>query len=287
MDMPDRGGRQLAMMAFVESCDALGLKFSTAFKHHQKDGIISHAANIILHDPRRAGILAIMDATYLTEVRTAAGSAVATKYLARPDATTLAVIGAGRQGCSHLKALLLVRSIQRVKVFDPFTRSLDRFMHVAEQELPGLIVETVDSPQEAIEGSDIVVTSSTSLTPVVEFGWLKYGTHINAVGAWTPTTREIDSATVAAAKVVLDSRIAVMSEAGDILIPIEEGIITGDHIYAEIGEICSGSKRGRTDSKEITLYKSVGSAVMDMATATVVYKRAVENNVGTVISDLQ
>ena len=285
IDIPQRRGRQTVMMAFVESCDGLGMKFSTMFELDPQHRV--NAVNIILNDAKKGGIIAIMDANYITEVRTASGSAVATKYLAREDATTLSIIGAGIQGRSHLKAISLVRPIQRVMAYDPVRESLDKFKHMAEEELPQLKVEVVGSPKEAVKGADIVCTTSISPTPVVEFPWVKPGTHINAVGAWTPKTREIDSATVAAAKVVLDSRIAIMSEAGDILIPIAEGIIKEDHIYGEIGEICSGSKPGRTHPKEITLYKSVGSAAMDMATAMVVYQRAVERNVGTLVSDLQ
>ena len=287
MDIPQRRGRQVAMMAFVESCDGLGIKISTTFELDPQTHLSSYAAIIVLHDMNKGGILAIMDASYITEVRTAAGSAVATKYLARENAKTLAIIGAGKQGRSHLKAISIVRPITYVKVYDPSRESLEKFVRLAEEELPKAKTEVVSSPKEAVEGADIVCTTSLSPTPVVEFPWVKPGTHINAIGAWTPETREIDSATMAAAKVVLDSRAAVLPEAGDILIPIEEGIITEDHIYAELGEICNGSKPGRTNPGEITLFKSVGSAVTDVATAVVVYQRAVEHNVGNVVADLQ
>lgn len=287
MDIPQRNGRQVVMMAFVESCNGLGMKISTAFQFESQERENIFAANIILHDAKKGGMIAVMDATYLTEVRTASGSAVATRYLAREDATTIAIIGAGKQGRAHLKALPLVRPIQFVKVYDPSKESLDRFMRVAEEQLPKLTVKIVDSPKKAVEDADIVCTTSLSSTPVLQYAWLKPGTHINAVGAWTPKTREIDSATVAAAKVVVDSSAAVMAEAGDILIPIEEGIIKESHIYAEIGEICSGRKPGRSQPKEITLYKSVGSAVMDIAAAIVIYQRATEKNVGVVVADLQ
>jgi ornithine cyclodeaminase/alanine dehydrogenase-like protein (mu-crystallin family) len=287
MDIPQRRGRQAVMMAFVESCEGLGMKFSTMFELDPQHHVTSHAVNIILNDAQKGGMVAIMDANYITEVRTAAGSAVATKYLARGDATTLAIIGTGVQGRSHLKAIPLVRPIKHVIAYDPIKESLDKFIHLANEELPHLKLEVVGSPKEAVKRADVVCTTSISPTPVVEYSWLKPGTHINAVGAWTPKTREVDSATVAAAKVVLDSRIAVMSEAGDILIPIQEGIIKEGHIYGELGEICNGGKRGRTNPEEITLYKSVGSAAMDMATAVVVFQRAVELGVGTIVEDLQ
>lgn len=286
MDIPQRKGRQVAMMAFVDSCDGLGMKISTAFEFEsQKENIF--AANILLHDARKGSMIAVMDATYITEVRTACGSAVATRYLAREDATIMGIIGAGKQGRSHLRAIPLVRSIKYAKIYDPSQESLNRFIRFAAEEMPKMKVEIVDSPKKVVQESEIICTTSPSPTPVLECGWLKPGTHINAIGTWTPKTREIDSATVAAAKVVLDSRAGVMAEAGDILIPIEEGIINESHIYGEIGEICSRQKPGRTHPEEITLYKSVGSAVMDVATAVVVYQRAFEKNIGVVVNDLQ
>jgi ornithine cyclodeaminase/alanine dehydrogenase-like protein (mu-crystallin family) len=286
MDIPQRGGRQVAMMGYVESCKGLGIKISTTFEIDPQYHNSSYAAIIVLHDMNKGGILAVMDASYITEVRTAAGSAVATRHLARKDSETLAIIGAGKQGRSHLKAISRVRPIKVVRVCDPSRESREKFLRLVEEEIPGAKTEAVGSPREAVEGADIVCTTSLSPIPVVELPWVKPGTHINAIGAWTPETREIDSATVAAAKVVLDSRAAVLPEAGDILIPIKEGIIAEDHIYAELGEICNGSKPGRTSPREITLFKSVGSAVTDVATAVVVYQRAVEQNVGNVVPDL-
>ena len=285
MDIPRRKGRQVAMMAFVESCDGLGMKISTAFEFEQRENIF--AANIILHDARKGGIVAVMDATYITEIRTASGSAIATKYLARENSKTLAIIGAGKQGRSHLKAIALVRPIENIKVYDPSHESIEKFLSRAKDELPDLKVEVVKSPKSAVADADIICTTSPSPIPVIQHAWLKAGAHINAIGTWTPKTREIDSATVAAAKVVLDSRAGVLAEAGDILIPIEEGVINQDHIYGELGEICSARKPGRTHPDEITLYKSVGSAVMDIATAAIVYQRAMEQNVGVVVKDLQ
>lgn len=283
MDIPQRQGRLSAILAFVDSLNALGIKIPTGFAQNLQKGLPTIMATMTLHDAETGMLLAVMDGTYIIEAKTAVSSAVATKYLAREEATTLGIIGTGAQGRAHLMALPLVRNIQQVKVFNRSPKNLARFMQLAAAERPELKIEVAASPREAVTESDIVVTASSSPSPILEISWLKPGAHINAIGAWTPQTREIDSATVAAAKVIVDTRRGAMAEAGDILIPLAEGLISADPIYAELGELISGVKRGRINPAEITLYKSVGSAVLDISMAYIVYQRAVEQHVGTVV----
>lgn len=283
MDIPQRQGRLSAIPAFVNSINALGLKIPTGFAQNPQKGLPTIMAIMTLHDAETGMLLAVMDGTYIIEAKTAVSSAVATKYLARAEASTLGIIGAGVQGRAHFMALSLVRNIQKVKVYNRSPENLERFMLLAAAERPELKVEVAESPRAAVVGSDIVVTASASPVPILKSTWLKPGAHVNAIGAWTPQTREIDSATVAAAKVVVDTRRGAMAEAGDILIPLGEGLINPDPIYAELGELISGTKRGRINPYEFTLYKSVGSAVLDISMAHLVYQRAVERNVGTVV----
>jgi len=198
-----------------------------------------------------------MDARLITEVRTAAVSAVATDYLARADASVLAIIGSGAQARSHLEALRLVREFREVRVWSP-----RRAQAFAEEH--GF--DAAASAEEAVRGADVVVTATTSPTPVVYGEWLSPGTHINAVGAPRPEWRELDDEVLRRAKVYVDSREAAMKESGD--------VIAAREVLAEIGEVVSGAEQGRRSLEEVTLFKSLGLAVEDVATAELVYRNA-------------
>ena len=234
---------------------ALGAKL-VAF-YPRNTSVPTHHATILLFEPETGEPLVTMDGQLITEVRTAAVSAVATNHLARAAASVLAIIGSGMQARSHLDALRLVREFREVRVWSP-----RRAAAFAEEHG----VDAAASAEEAVRGADVVVTATTSPTPVVYGEWLSPGTHINAVGAPRPDWRELDDEVLRRAKVYVDSREAAMKESGD--------VIAAREVLAEIGEVVSGAEQGRRSLEEVTLFKSLGLAVEDVATAELVYRNA-------------
>jgi alanine dehydrogenase len=279
---PARDGWFGIMPAYLQRSGALGLKSVTVYKGNPGRGIPATIGLTLLLDPATGAPIAILEAGYLTGVRTAAASGVATDVLARRDAAELAILGAGVQGRHHLAAMLAVRPIRRVRVYD---RSLDGAEAYRDEMQPSTSarIEVARSAEEALRDADVVVTTSTSKTPIVEHRWLKPGAHINAVGAHSPGTRELESDVIANARVVVDSREAALKEAGDLLVPVSEGKVTPEQLSDELGEVVDGRKPGRTSDEQITLYKSVGIAIQDMAVAALVFRKAIEARRGTVI----
>jgi alanine dehydrogenase len=236
---------------------ALGTKLVTFYPHNTD--MHTHHATILLFRPETGKPLVTMDGRLITEVRTAAVSAVATQRLARADASVLAIIGSGVQARSHLEALRLVRGFREVRVWSP-----RRAAAFAEEHG----VRATASAEEAVRGADVVVTATTSSTPVLSGEWLSPGVHINAIGAPRPNWRELDDEVLRHARVYVDSREAAMQESGD--------VIAGGEIFAEVGEVVSGAKPGRRSAEEVTLFKSLGLAVEDVAAAELVYRKAQE-----------
>jgi alanine dehydrogenase len=236
---------------------ALGTKIVTFYPHNTD--MHTHHATILLFKPETGEPSVTMDGRLITEVRTAAVSAVATERLARTDASVLAIIGSGVQARSHLEALRLVRDFREVRVWSP-----RRAAAFAEEHS----VLATASAEEAVRGADVVVTATTSSTPVLSGQWLSPGAHINALGAPRPNWRELDDEVLRHARVYVDSREAAMKESGD--------VIAGGEIFAEVGEVISGAKPGRRSAEEVTLFKSLGLAVEDVATAELVYRKAQE-----------
>ncbi len=236
---------------------ALGAKLVAFYPNNQ--GIPSHHAMILLFKPETGEPLVTMDGRLITEMRTAAVSAVATRLLARPEASVLGILGSGVQARSHLAALRLVRTIREVRVWSP--RNAAAFAREFG-------VRAVPTAEEAVRGSDIVVVATSSQTPVLSGAWLAPGTHINAVGAPRPTWRELDDDALRKARLYVEQREAAMRESGD--------VIAAGKIFAEIGEVVAGSKPGRQSADEITLYKSVGVAVQDIVSAELVYRKALK-----------
>jgi ornithine cyclodeaminase len=239
-----------------------------------------------------------MDGRYITEARTAAVSAVSSRLLARPTAASLAIIGSGVQARSHLEALSRVHRLRQVTVWSPQKAHREAFVEQAETALGTNRGQTGDSPRsvpsvtavdhagEAVVGADLIVIASSSTTPVLENGWVKPGAHIISVGATRPDQREMDPALVARARLFVDSRQAALVEAGDIVMGIQEGRFTADHIAGEIGQLLgSGGSgtglAGRTSDKQVTIFKSLGMAVEDVTAADLAYRRAVERGIGT------
>jgi len=259
---------------------AFGMKAVSVFSGNTARGLDAHQGAVMLLSAETGELLALMNASAVTAIRTAAVSAVATQALARQDATDLAIVGAGVQARWHLAAMAAVRPIRRVRVA---SRDFERARaFAAEMGFHVLApIDAVDSAELAVEGADIIVTATTANEPVLKREWIIPGAHINAVGASVPTAREIDAATMAAASLFVDRRESTLGEAGDYLLAVREGAIGAEHIKADIGEVLIGAKPGRTSDDEITLFKSVGLAVEDLAAADHVYRKAKQFGVGT------
>ena len=252
-----------------------GLKTVAIFPSNAERGLDLHQGFVALFDGETGETRAIMNAGGITAVRTAAVSGVATRLLARDDVSTLAILGAGIQAKAHLEAMRAVRDFSRVVVW---SRTPGR----AAAELEG--VEEAASAEEAVRAADVLVTATSAPEPIVRREWLRDGVHINAVGSSIPTTRELDTATMRDAALFVDRRESTVNEAGDFLFPQREGAIGPDHIRAEIGELLIGAGEGRRSPEEITVFKSLGLAVEDLAAAEHVLARADAENAGTVVS---
>jgi ornithine cyclodeaminase len=262
---------------------AIGAKVISVFPGNDASPYDSHIGVVLLFDAHHGQLLAIMDASSVTAIRTAAVSGVATDVLARPDAGDLAILGAGVQAMTHLDAMRVVRSLRRVRVW---SRSSDRAARFAERaaERFGLIVERVDDPAAAVRGADIVCTVTASREPVLRGEWLAHGAHVNAVGAALSTTRELDTEAVRRARLFVDRRESAMAESGDVLIPIAEGAITAGHIKGELGELLLGRVLARVSEDEVTLFKSLGLAIEDVAAAQHIHQQGIARGLGTRVS---
>ena len=278
--LPEIQGRISAMPAFMSEGQALGIKIISYFRDNPKQGLPPILATISLYSAETGKLLVLMDGVYITAIRTACASAVATKALARPETPVLGILGAGTQARTHIRAVSRVRSVERVLIWSPSKVNAIYVREELEDEL-GLPIQPQESAEAVVRGADILTAVTDSAEPVLEAGWLKPGVHINAVGSHRPDAREMGSDTVKRATVVVDSLDAVNTECGDILLALKEGAITPDHVRGEIGEVLAGAKPGRTGDDEITMYKSVGIAAQDVAAASLVYRRALEKGAGT------
>lgn len=280
--LPQIQGRITSMPGFLNEDKALGMKVVTYFQDNPKRNLPAILATIMLFSAETGKLLAVMDGSYVTAIRTACASAMATKALANAETSVLGILGAGVQARAHIQALTQVRKIDRIKIYSPSGASAAAIKKDLEPALK-IAIEVAGSAEDAVRDADLLVTGSTSREPIINCAWLRAGVHINAVGSHRPDDREIDGATVARAKVVVDSREAIMAECGDILLAIKEKSISENHIHGEIGEVLAGTKPGRSSASEVTLYKSVGIAIQDVATANLVYRKALEQGVGTTI----
>lgn len=283
--VPQHNGINLAMPAYVGGdMEALGLKVVSVYGDNpQKYGLATVLATVLLNDPKTGDLLAIMDGTWLTAMRTGAVGGVAARYLAREDAETAAVFGAGVQARTQLMALCEAREITLAWVYDPVPDLQNCYCQEMSESL-GIKVAPAASPRAAVEGADVIIAASSAKTPVFDGQWLSPGTHVTGIGSHTPTSRELDTVTILKSKLVVDQREAALAEAGDVIIPLNEGHITAEHIHAELGEVVAGLKEARANETEITVFKSVGLAIQDVATATRVHQLAKEKGVGTVLS---
>ncbi len=275
-------GTSLFMPAFLPQVRSLGAKIVSVFPHNPAKRLPTIHAIVILCDAETGQPAAIMDGTYLTALRTGAVSGVATELLARKDAKTSAIIGAGIQGRTQLEAVCCVRNIERVWIYDRIVEASRTFMEELQNRgkpFPSDI-RIARSAREAISEADVICTATTSSIPVFEDVHLKTGVHINGVGSYTPQMQEIPEATVLRARVVVDSLSACLEEAGDLIIPLIKGTFRESHILGELGQLASGFFTGRKDDEDITFFKSVGIAIQDLAVAELALRKAIRLHLG-------
>jgi alanine dehydrogenase len=261
----------------------LGAKLVTFYPKNRERGHPTHLASYVLMDHSTGEPLALLEATFATGLRTGATSALAARHLARPDSRRVACFGTSVQAGWQLRCLVAVLPIERVVVLGRDQERAHVFAHAMSREL-GVAVEASRDPRGAVGGADLVTCATTSPTPLFAGADLRPGTHVDAVGAFRPEDREVDTETVRRARVVVDAAEAALKEAGDLLIPLREGSIAREHIVAELAELVAGSRAGRTGAQEITLFKSTGFALEDLATATLAYNRAKERGIGVEVS---
>lgn len=268
------------MPAYVADPPQLGAKLVTVFGDNHRRGLPSHLATILLLDPDTGALIALMDGRYITEARTAAVSAVSARHLARPDAATLAILGTGVQARSHLEALALVRPLRDVRVWSPKAASRDRFVADMRGHVTGTL-SAAPTAEAAVRGADLIVLVTSSPTPVLDDAWVMPGAHVISVGACRADQREMDPALVARSRLVVDSRAAALVESGDVVLGMAEGRFAASHVLGELGDVVRGRVQARRDADDVTVFKSLGLAVEDVAAADLVYRRALATGAGT------
>ncbi|HEX9262959.1 MAG TPA: ornithine cyclodeaminase family protein [Candidatus Binatia bacterium] len=278
--LPQIQGRITSMPGFLIQDKALGMKVVTYFQDNPKNNLPAILATIMLFSAESGKMVAAMDGGYITAIRTACASAMATKALANTQTKVLGILGAGVQARAHIQALTHVRQFAKIKLYSPSGTSATAVKKDLESQIQ-VTIEVAKGAEATVRDADLLVTVTTAKEPILKSDWLKSGAHINAVGSHRPDLREIDGSTLARAKIIVDARDAIMAECGDILLALKEKSIAENAIHAEIGEVLAGTKAGRQSVDEITLYKSVGIAIQDVAAAHLVYRKALERRIGT------
>lgn len=281
MEMERDKSRSLMMPAYSAVLQRYAAKVVTLSDDNPKRNLPFIHGLLLLFDSATGVPLALMNAEYITVLRTGAASGVATDLLARADAGVAMIFGAGAQARSQLAGIASVRRLDRVLVYSPLTAQTERFCNEMQSKYTFDIL-AAESPHK-VSDADIVCAATTAEQPVFEDADLKSGVHINGIGSYKPSTREIPSETIKRSKIVVDSRSAALAEAGDLVIPMKDGLINNSHIYAELGEILLGQKPPRMDSTEITVFKSVGNAVQDLAVAAYAARIADHDGVGKIV----
>ncbi|HEX7078483.1 MAG TPA: ornithine cyclodeaminase family protein [Candidatus Eisenbacteria bacterium] len=282
LPLPDRRGLLGVMPSILGAAGVAGVKAITVMPGNHGSELDAHQGAVLLFETGRGRLLAVLDASALTEIRTAAVSGAATRRLARTDAGDLAILGSGIQARAHLAAMRAVRPIRRVRVWSRRRAQAEAFA-AREARRHGAAVEAVATAREAVSGAEIVCTTTAATEPVLEGAWVAPGTHVNAVGACLPTAREVDTETVRRARVIVDRRESALHEAGDLLIPIREGAVPADWIAGELGDLFLERIVGRRSDREVTLFKSLGLAVEDLAAAEVAYRNAIASGAGVAV----
>jgi alanine dehydrogenase len=277
--MPERAGLLAWMPSMLPASNVMGIKVISVFPNEGTE-LESHQGAVLLFEAERGQLLAVVDASEVTAIRTAAVSGLATRLLALPDADDLAILGSGTQAGTHLEAMTAVRAIRRVRVWSRDPAHASSFAET-QSARRGVTVEVCSSARDAVEGASIVCTTTSATQPVLEGRWLAPGAHVNAVGFAGPTGRELDSEAVAKGRLFADRRESIQNEAGDFLLAKQDGAVGDDHVAGEIGEVLLGRVEGRTDPDQLTIFESLGLAIEDLAAANHIYQRAQETGKGT------
>ena len=280
---PKHEGCFLFMPAYVEEMDTASLKIINIFPHNIDNGIPSSPAQVLLIDGKTGIVIAVLDGTYVTQLRTGAASGAAFDVLARKDARIGALIGTGGQAATQLEAMLAARDIKEVRVFDLNYDRTKEFADRMQEELAsyGAKIVAAKTSDEAVEGADLLITVTPSSKPVFDASKVKEGATISCVGASQPHMQEMDPAILTrASKIYFDSKEAVLSESGDILIPLEQGTITEEDFTGDLGNVIKGELAGRENEEEIIVFETVGVATQDLVAARTIYDKAVEAGVG-------
>jgi ornithine cyclodeaminase len=267
------------MPALTRDPAAIGVKLVTVFGGNAAHGLPTHLATICLMSPHTGALVAVMDGTYITEARTAAVSAVSAEALARDETSVMAIVGSGVQARSHLLAMEHVFELKEVRVWSPTPDHQYTFVTEMESATRARLVGS-DSAERAVHAADLVVLATSSSEPVIQNEWIRSGAHVVSVGACRPNQREMDPALVARGRLFVDSRAAALVESGDVAMGIAEGHFRASHIAGELGEVLAGTVEGRRSPSEVTIFKSLGLAVEDVVAAEMVYRRAIEHDVG-------
>lgn len=279
--LPERRGLLGMMPAWYAPAGVMGLKVVSVMPGNHGTAYDAHQGAVLLFETEHGRPLAMVDASEITAIRTAAVSGLATKLLAREDAGDLAILGSGTQAWTHLDAMRCVRSLRRVRVWSRRAQSARAFAERAARH--GVQVEAAADARAAVEGADLICTTTSSREPVLFGDWLEAGSHINAVGSSVRSARELDAAVLARTRLFVDRRESTLSEAGDFLLAQAEGVVAPEHILGELGEILTGRVAGRGSPAEITLFESLGLGVEDVVAAHWVYERACEQGRGVTV----
>ena len=278
---PSVNGWYAFMPAQLKNMGALGVKSVTVYKDNPSmHGLPATLATIVLMDSRTGQTLAVMDGGYITAMRTGAVTGLATKYLARDDASIAGVMGSGVQARTQLWGMASGADIDKALIFSLDPPEAQRTFADDAAEMLGIPVEVAQSGEDLVRGVDVLSLATTATTPIIDADWVQPGLHINGIGSHAVGVREIDTKTMVRSKLVCDNVDACLAEAGDVQIPIEEGAMTAADIYGEIGELITGTKPGRESDEEVTIFKSVGLSIQDISAAHYVYQRALEEGVG-------
>jgi len=276
MRLPDGSGVLGMMPGHAAKLGVMGIKVITVFPANCESGLPSHQGVVMLFDAKHGQPLMLFDALEITAIRTAAASAVATKSLSRENSSTLAIIGSGEQAKRHIEAMLLVRNIRNINIWSRTEKNAKQLVNELSGEY-NLNIYVKKNAQEALKQADIICTVTASKEPIIMGDWIAAGTHINVVGSSTAAARELNTAAIVKSKLFTDCYESLFNEAGDFLIPKKEGAVTDEHVKGEIGEVLSGTKKGRENEEEITVFKSLGIAAEDIFSAYHIYQKINSN----------
>lgn len=287
IEVPEGNGQSLYMPGYSPDANALGVKIVSVYPNNSEKNLPSVPSTMVLLNHETGEVSSIMDGTYLTRVRTGAISGAATDILAKKDSKIFALIGTGGQAEAQLEAVLTVRDIEEVRIFSPNEYHANEFVNRMNEKFKDKFkgkLFSVKSSDEAVENADIITCVTTSKKPVFNGKLVKKGAHINGVGSYTPDMQEIDEYLICNAnKIYVETRDGVLNESGDFIIPMKNNKFSEDSITGELGEILTGKVPSRENDDEITIFKTVGSAVLDIVTAKRIYENALANNIGDII----